>query len=91
MTIAVATLGMRLEPYHHFLLRPFSAHNVTTLSHLSARLPLDTPEPYTPDGTHVRCFGCAFFSSSFVVRFFCVSLTLSLAGGGVGGRLPVVG
>ena len=57
MTIAVATLGMKLEPYHHFLLRPFSAHNVTTLSHMSARLPLDAPEPYTPDGTHVRCFG----------------------------------
>ncbi|KAI8464064.1 MAG: hypothetical protein J3K34DRAFT_441801 [Monoraphidium minutum] len=56
MTIAVATLGMRLEPYHHFLLRPFSAWNVTTLGHMGARLPLAVPEQYNPDGQHVRCF-----------------------------------
>ena len=56
LTLAVATLGMRLEPHHRFFLQPFTAWNVTTLGHLSARLPLETPEPYNPDGQHVRCF-----------------------------------
>jgi hypothetical protein len=58
LTLAVATLGMRLGPYHAFLLRPFSAWPATTLGHLGARLPLATPEDYNPDGQHVRCFRC---------------------------------
>jgi hypothetical protein len=57
-TLMVATLGMRLEPYHSFLLAPFSAWPATTLGHASARLPLSAEEPYNPDGRHVRCFRC---------------------------------
>jgi hypothetical protein len=56
MTLVVAALGMRLEPWHRFLLRPFSAYGATTLSHLSSRLPSETREDYAPDATHVRCF-----------------------------------
>ncbi|GBF98829.1 hypothetical protein Rsub_11594 [Raphidocelis subcapitata] len=55
-TLLVATLGMRLEPYHNFLLAPFSVWPPATLGHASARLPLSTAEPYNPDGRHVRCF-----------------------------------
>jgi hypothetical protein len=56
VTLVVATLNMRLEPYHYFLLKPFTNWNVTTLGHFSSRLPLATPEHYNPDGQHVRCF-----------------------------------
>eukprot|EP00775_Hariotina_reticulata_P008998 gene8998-9171_t len=56
LTIVLDTFGMQLEPFHHFLLAPFSAHEVTTLSYLSSRQQLEKPERYSPDGQHVRCF-----------------------------------
>jgi hypothetical protein len=60
----VDTFGMQLEPFHRFLLAPFTRHRVTTLSHLSSRMPPAQEEGYNPDGHHVRCFRCAVCASS---------------------------
>lgn len=49
---------MKLEPWHSFLLAPFTPFDVTTLSHMSSRQPIETPESYSPDGQHARCFWC---------------------------------
>ena len=77
VTLVVDTLGMKLQPFHRFLLSPLSAYKVTTLSHLSSRLPLASTESYNPDGQHVRCFrwaiaavgwpGCVWLSQDNVV------------------------
>jgi hypothetical protein len=56
LTLVVDTFGLKLQPFHRFLLSPLSAFRVTTLSHLSSRMPLSKPERYNPDGQHVRCF-----------------------------------
>lgn len=56
LTVVVDTLGIRLQRLHRFLLSPLSAFRVTSLSHISSRMPLDRPEHYNPDGQHVRCF-----------------------------------
>lgn len=56
VTLVVPNLGMKLYQYIYFLNQPFSVYNVTTLSHLSSRLPYDTPEGYSYERKHVRCF-----------------------------------
>jgi hypothetical protein len=59
LTLVVDTFGMKLQRLHRFLLSPFSAFRITSLSHMSSRLPLARLEHYNPDGQHVRCFRCA--------------------------------
>lgn len=56
LTLVVDTFGVKLQPFHRFLLSALSAFRVTTLSHMSSRMPLSRPERYNPDGQHVRCF-----------------------------------
>lgn len=56
LTLVLDTFGMKLEPWHSFLLAPFTPFDVTTLSHMSSRQPIETPESYSPDGQHARCF-----------------------------------
>lgn len=56
LTLVVDTFGLKLQPFHRFLLSPLSAFRVTTLSHLSSRMPLSKLERFNPDGQHVRCF-----------------------------------
>jgi hypothetical protein len=58
LTFAVSADGMRLRPFHSFWLEPFSPFPTTTFSTLSSRLPFETPERYTPDGQHGRCYWC---------------------------------
>jgi hypothetical protein len=57
--MVVATLGQKLPEWQRLMLRPFSKWEPTTLSHMSARLPYSTPETYSPEGVHLRCFRCA--------------------------------
>jgi hypothetical protein len=49
---------MKLEPFHSFLLAPFTLFDITTLSHMSSRQPIEQPESYSPEGQHARCFWC---------------------------------
>jgi hypothetical protein len=56
MTMVLAALNMDLEEYHHKWLQPFTDHSITTFSHFSARLPRQTRETYTAEGTHERCY-----------------------------------
>ncbi|KAF6265694.1 hypothetical protein COO60DRAFT_1457009 [Scenedesmus sp. NREL 46B-D3] len=56
LSLVLDTFGMKMEPFHSFLLAPFTPFDVTTLSHMSSRQPREQPESYSPDGQHARCF-----------------------------------
>lgn len=73
VTLVFATLGMKLKSFHFDLLGHLSNYTLTTLSHMSSRLPEATPETYSKEQTHVRCFEelhlCKSSSSALTSRY----------------------
>lgn len=59
VTLVFATLGLRLKQFHYDLMSHLSNYSLTTLSHLSSRLPSSENDTYSQERTHVRCFETA--------------------------------